>query len=216
MLHLNTIGQLAEYLRDLHLEVGSLQEQLELVYRWRGSSNGRRRTSRKVAIDTGPGTKSPYKDSQNAALQAVSLKDAVGSAEEPINLEDDIAGTTQASVDDSGMFVDEPVQGATSTEEAVRSEAKQTLPLTPVPIPVATEPSHVIDHNSTSQIDTSPSSTPMDVWDIANKAEVVRGQEEGSIIGTTKFVYREEEMKNYVQNTLAFWNGRVGSLYQKY
>lgn len=48
----------------------------------------------------------------------------------------------------------------------------------------------------------------MDIWDIANKAEIVRGQEEGSVIGTEKFLYKEEDMMEYVNNTVAFWTGR--------
>lgn len=218
MLHLNTIGQLAEYLRDLHLEVGPLQDQLELVYRWRGSSNARPRRIRKAAVKNDTSSRGTAKGSEDVSLQAAieaSLKDRAGSPEAPIILEEE--PLTKSSVDDSGMFIDDPAQGVLEVEDALKLEARQST--TPPPAATATatvtatKTSPATMQDGPSKTDKSPSSTPMDIWDIANKAEVVRGQEEGSIIGTEKFVYKEEEMMEYVQNTLAFWNGRVGRFF---
>lgn len=212
MLHLNTLGQLAEYLRDLHLEIGSLQDQLELVYRWRGSSHSkpRRTRSRGARKETTPAGRSgdESNDTPLQAAIAASLEDNAGTAETPISLDDDVPMDTNAPMDDSGMFVDDPAQEVVRAETMSISDAMQeaSLPSVDTNIPQPASSNHILGSGK------SPSLTPMDVWEIANKAEIISAQEEGSIIGTDKFLYKEDNMMEYVQNTLAFWNGRVSPI----
>lgn len=207
MLHLDKIGQLADYLRDLHLEVGSLQEQLELVYRWRGSSASSPRRARKTLprITRGSAVSSDANDSVLQAAVAASLNPQVvsGSSDKPIELEDDEGSSGNAAVDDSGMFVDGPAKGA------VHQSSEQT-PTAALAIASQNETAAATTPPASSDINAvTSSSTPMDVWEIANKAEMVREGVEGSIIGTEKFRYSEGEMMAYVKNTITFWNGRV-------
>lgn len=216
VLHLTTIGQLAEYLRDLHLEVGQLQEQLELVYRWRGSSNSSPRRLRRKDTKNDSSAKDTEKstDNDDTALQAAiaaSLKDEAGPAKTPIAIDVGAESKPKEAIDDSGMFVDDMAQDTSDAKRTRADDARQTAPSQSAVTSHASQDSAVSRSQGDSNLQT-PSSTPMDIWDIANKAEIVRGEEEGSIIGTEKFTYNEEDMLKYVMNTVAFWNGRVSTV----
>jgi hypothetical protein len=208
MLALTTIGQMAEYLRGLHLEIGSLQEDLELVYRWRGSSNPSPRMSKKrKAMSVPPpatqvdGSGSTPVDDNDSALQAAiaaSIKSQQGTATMPIDLDSAPAPVTvslESPKTSPNPQQSQPVHSADTEPAGLLASdfAKRTSP----PL------------DSQDKSNNSPSSTPMDVWEMANKAELVRKVEEGSIIGTEKFKYNVDKMLEYVRNTLALWNGRV-------
>lgn len=214
MLHLTTIGQLSEYLRATHLEIGELQEGLELVYRWRGSSYSSPRRSKRRQSNEGIGrgsagvvTSSDSSDAQLQAAIAASLKETAGTAEKPISIDEDEHVQSKTAPDDSGMFVDQPLTKG-SPEQGPTENGGTTQSSSPKAI-AAQSP----QTKSTPGSPQVPSSTPIDIWDIANKAEVVSKQVEGSIIGTTKFQYKEDEMVTYVRNTLSFWKGRVSPLF---
>lgn len=134
MSNVKNLGEMAEYLRDLHLQIGELQSELELVYRWRGGGSSRRIESANYSSSTVSKSKqremkrerkenTPIVQVEQAAAAAASqpntnnaanpmvIEDS-GTVDKPISIDDDemapVAENKTDVAEDSGMSVDAP------------------------------------------------------------------------------------------------------------
>lgn len=173
LLDVKSVGGLAEYLQSLHDEIGILQDELELVYRWRGSSSSTPQKKRKVKTVSVPDH--PDADADIVVQRAIeaSLKGVEGTSNAPIDLDDP-------------KTVEKPPRTPSPPRKSASDEAKSPL-----------------------------ASTPMDVWELANRADLIRETTEGSIIGVEQFRFQYDGMLTYVKDAIAFWNGRVSQIIAK-
>ena len=142
-----TLGDLAEILQKLHQELGTLQDDLELVYRWRGPVN--RSSSKHSSIKRG----------SHGISEDLVFNNASNAATEGSN---------------------------------------------PAPLDPAASPQPEPEHEPS----TAPANFPS-MQDMSDKAEDIKAEEEGSVIGTEKFSYNGEKLREYLLDALSFWKGRV-------
>lgn len=164
------LDMLAQSLASLHREVGPLDDQLELVYRWRGSSQTspvKRRAAKKSRLSSSSEEDSELQKAIAASLAEHQTEETRSAVQPDLSMQ---PGNEQSLT---------PQSGAAGKRRRKDSE----------------QPS-------------SPSQTPQTI-ELAHKAAVLREAEEGDIIGSTKFSYQEDKLSAYLDQALAFWQGRV-------
>ena len=213
-----TLGGMADALRRVHAEIGQLQDQLELVYRMRGDVNAprSRRPDRKKARQ---GRRGGQDASTSTVVSSSSSATSITlSSDEDEDLQRAIAASLINNEAKSGVAsssqMDAPCApapasqivappstsiciGLTSDEDAVLSLSK---PLAPAATP---------KRRRTESTASTAKATPPTTQEIAARAQAVRAEQEGSIIGTEKFQHDATKLEAYLELALSFWHGRV-------
>lgn len=214
-----TLGDMTNALSRVHAEMGPLQDQLELVYRMRGDANAPRmwRPDKKKARQ---GRRGGQDASTSTAISSSSSAISITvSSDEDEDLQRAIAaslinsealsGVTSSSQTDApsapalASQVAAPPSASicidlTSDEEAVPSLSK---PLAPAATP---------KRRRTESMASTAKATPPSTQEIAARAQAVRAEQEGSIIGTETFQHDATRLEAYLELALSFWHGRVG------
>lgn len=189
------LGDLVAALQSCHTHAGTLQENMELVYRWREPVNpfdsptvARRRRTRKPPAGTASAPTAEVIDltAEEPAQSAQASPSVVVSATSPGQLER--AASAPA--------------GEIATASPTQSVA-QPVPQTPAKAETTAAADAASAHGTPA--------TPIDLREISQKTDLIQTTAAGTIIGTEPFTYDQEKLFAYLDNAISFWQGRVSS-----
>lgn len=219
-----TLGEMAKALCDYHLRVDALEDSLELVYRWRGHADAKskrsvKRKSKVVRSDDKATTVvEPSSQSVHDAAQSPSTSGTPSAnltqqdfpskpgdiREVPIDLTSDSSNTPPAP-DSSSSDVDMDCSSGPDPTTPRRIRQRDS------PVLHSEAPSHSVGDTDSSA--SSPSSTSLNLQEIAKKAKAVSQRALGSIIGVEQFEYNDAALQRYLEGAVSFWLGRVSVMH---
>lgn len=192
--HARTLADLAEVLRAAHLQLGNTRDELDLVYRWRASSGAFSSPSKSL-----PRRRKAMKSPKDAIKKVIDLTGEVVSEVIPTDAPAiDLTDSPELPSQDSLGKTDQGAQPHNSPRS--QQDARSASPLNITETRQSSMPPAI----------TMLPTTPLNLRDLAAKAEHIQEEAAGSIIGKTTFKYDEPAMLAYLQDAASFWTGRVG------
>ena len=214
-----TLGGMADALSRIHAEMGQLQNQLELVYRMRGAANAPRlrRPDRKKARQ---GRRSGQDASTSTAMSSSSSAMSITLSSDE---DEDLQRAIAASLINYGAMprvasssqMDASSGPAPTSQNAAASSSAVCIDLTSDEheSPSSSKsigPAATPKRQRTESIASTAKATPPGTQELAARAQAVRAEQEGSIIGTETFQHDATKLEAYLELALSFWRGRVG------